>query len=158
MKSIASFTIDHLKLLPGLYVSRKDLVNNEVITTFDLRVCRPYHEAPLGTAGIHAVEHIAATYLRNDPKWGDKIIYFGPMGCRTGFYLIVAGDYNSLDIWPLVYNCFKSIESFTDSIPGNSKQECGNCLDMDLSEARRYARSYVNTLKDINVNQLIYPK
>ncbi len=157
MKKITSFTIDHTKLLPGLYVSRKDTIGDEVVTTFDLRLCKPNSGTELGTAEIHTIEHIAATHLRNDREWGNKIIYFGPMGCRTGFYFIAAGDYNSLDVWPLVCECFEYISHYDDYIPGASLKECGNYLDLDLSLARVCAKNYLEVLRDINVKQLVYP-
>ena len=107
MKKITSFTIDHNKLLPGVYVSRKDAVGNQVVTTFDLRMTRPNFEPVMNTAEMHTIEHLGATYLRNHETFGDKIIYFGPMGCRTGFYLLLAGEYTSLDIVPLVQEMFE---------------------------------------------------
>ena len=109
MQKITSFTIDHIKLLPGLYVSRKDKVGAQIVTTFDLRVTKPNDEPVMNTAEIHTIEHLAATYLRNDQEWKEKVLYFGPMGCRTGFYLLLIGDYNSLDIIGLVKDCFQYI-------------------------------------------------
>lgn len=120
MEKIASFTIDHLKLLPGVYVSRQDTVGTESLTTFDLRMTAPNREPVMNTAEMHAIEHLAATFLRNNPEWQDKIIYFGPMGCRTGFYLILAGDYTSSDVLPLIISTFEFIRDFEGDIPGAS--------------------------------------
>lgn len=158
MEKIASFTIDHTKLLPGIYVSRKDNVNGNVITTFDLRVTRPNYEPVMNTAEIHTIEHLAATYLRNHKEYKDKTIYFGPMGCRTGFYLLLAGDYESKDIVDLMVEMFKFISEFHDEVPGASAKDCGNYLDMNLPMARFVAKSYLkNVLLDIKEENLIYP-
>lgn len=147
MNKIESFKIDHTKLLPGVYVSRKDRVGNEVITTFDLRITRPNYEPVMGTAEMHTIEHLAATYLRNDPYWGHQILYFGPMGCRTGFYLIVAGDYNSENIIDLVEDCFRFVATFRGPVPGQSAAECGNYLDMNLPMARYWGAKYWRVLR-----------
>ena len=120
MEKIASFTIDHIKLQPGVYVSRKDRVGAETVTTFDLRITSPNEEPVMNTAELHAIEHLGATYLRNDPAWQDRVIYFGPMGCRTGFYLLLAGDLESADIVPLVKNCFNFLRDYQGTIPGAS--------------------------------------
>ncbi|MGI6070737.1 MAG: S-ribosylhomocysteine lyase, partial [Blautia sp.] len=132
MEKIASFTIDHIKLQPGLYVSRKDQVGSSVVTTFDIRMTSPNEEPVMNTAELHAIEHLAATYLRNDKDFGDKIVYFGPMGCRTGNYLLLIGDYESKDIVPLVTATFEFIRDFEGEIPGASPKDCGNYLDMNL--------------------------
>lgn len=159
MEKIASFTIDHTKLLPGIYVSRKDNVNGNVITTFDLRVTRPNYEPVMNTAEIHTIEHLAATYLRNHEKYKDKTIYFGPMGCRTGFYLLLAGDYQSKDILELVIEMFDFISKYDDEVPGASAKDCGNYLDMNLPMARYVAKKYVDeVLVNIEMNRLIYPE
>ena len=159
MKKITSFTIDHLKLVPGVYVSRKDPIGNEIITTFDLRMTSPNDEPVMNTAEMHAIEHLAATFLRNHEEYGPKIIYFGPMGCRTGFYLLLAGDYDSKDILPLMVELFQFIASFNDEVPGASAKDCGNYLDMNLPMARYLAQKY---LKDVLLNnteqQLYYPE
>ena len=126
MEKIASFTIDHIKLQPGLYVSRKDRIGAETITTFDLRLTNPNEEPVMNTAEIHATEHLAATFLRNDPQWKDRVIYFGPMGCRTGYYLLLAGDLESVDVLPLVTDCFRFIRDYRGDIPGASAKDCGN--------------------------------
>ena len=118
MEKITSFTIDHLRLLPGLYVSRKDTVGGQVVTTFDLRLTRPNYEPVMNTAEVHTIEHLAATYLRNDPQWKDRVLYVGPMGCRTGFYLLLAGDLSSWDILPLVSDCFRFVRDYRGEIPG----------------------------------------
>lgn len=158
MKQIASFTIDHLKLLPGIYVSRKDTVGKEVITTFDLRITRPNYEPVLNTAEIHTIEHLAATYLRNHPEFGSKIIYFGPMGCRTGFYLLLAGDYESKDIVPLIKEMFLFIRDFEGEVPGAAAINCGNYLDMNLPMAKYVAARYLKEILDcIDDSHLVYP-
>ena len=144
MQKITSFTIDHLRLVPGVYVSRKDPVGSEIITTFDLRMTSPNDEPVMNTAEMHAIEHLAATFLRNHAEFGPKIIYFGPMGCRTGFYLLLAGDYNSKDIVPLMIELFEFIANFYDEVPGASAQDCGNYLDMNLPMARYLAKKYLN--------------
>ena len=158
MEKITSFTIDHLKLLPGVYVSRKDQVVEHTLTTFDLRITRPNYEPVINTAELHAIEHLGATFLRNHPTWGDKIIYFGPMGCRTGFYLIVAGDVASSDILPLVKETFLFIKDYNGEIPGASAKDCGNYLDLNLPMANYVAKKYVDTLEHITKEQLVYPE
>lgn len=156
MEKIASFTIDHTKLFPGIYVSRKDNVNGNLITTFDLRVTRPNFEPVMNTAEIHTIEHLAATYLRNHKDYKDKTIYFGPMGCRTGFYLLLAGDYESKDIVELMVDMFTFISEFDDEVPGASARDCGNYLDMNLPMARYVAKKYLEKvllgIKDENLN------
>lgn len=144
MEKITSFTIDHIRLVPGVYVSRKDPIGNEIITTFDLRMTSPNDEPVMNTAEMHAIEHLAATFLRNHPVFGNKIIYFGPMGCRTGFYLLLAGDYCSEDIIELLKELFTFIAEFNDEIPGASAKDCGNYLDMNLPMARYLAKKYLN--------------
>ena len=158
MEKITSFTIDHIKLKPGLYVSRKDHVGSETITTFDLRITSPNDEPVMNTAEIHAMEHLAATYLRNDPEWKDKILYFGPMGCRTGFYLLVAGDLVSRDALDLVLNCFCFIAAYTGEIPGASARDCGNYLDMNLPMARYWSRRYIAMLENADDAHFVYPE
>lgn len=130
MEKIASFTIDHLKLLPGVYVSRKDKVGQQVITTFDIRMTRPNFEPVLNTAEVHTIEHLGATFLRNDSEFKDKTIYFGPMGCRTGFYMVLAGDYDSKDVVELVTRMFIFMKDFEGDVPGACAKDCGNYLDM----------------------------
>lgn len=159
MEKITSFTIDHLKLEPGIYVSRKDNVGEETITTFDLRLTNPNEEPVMNTAEIHTIEHLAATFLRNHAEFGKKTIYFGPMGCRTGFYLLLAGDYESRDIVPLVKEMFTFIRDFAGEVPGASAKDCGNYLDMNLPMANYVAAKYLKEVLDgITERQLIYPE
>lgn len=159
MDKIASFTIDHIKLEPGVYVSRKDTVGAEVITTFDLRMTSPNDEPVMNTAEMHTIEHLAATYLRNDALWKDKVIYFGPMGCRTGFYLLLAGDYTSQDIVPLMQKMYTFIKDFEGDVPGASPKDCGNYLDMNLPMAKYLAKGYLErTLLGIDKAHLVYPE
>lgn len=159
MEKIASFTIDHLKLLRGIYVSRKDKVAGGVVTTFDIRMTRPNFEPVMNTAEIHTIEHLAATFLRNHKEYGEKIVYFGPMGCRTGFYLLLAGDYQSKDIVPLVTEMFQFISTFDGDVPGASAKDCGNYLDMNLPMARYVANKFLDeVLTDIGEENLIYPQ
>ncbi len=158
MKQIASFTIDHMKLLRGVYVSRKDTVGEEVLTTFDIRMTRPNFEPVMNTAEIHTIEHLAATYLRNHPVYASKIIYFGPMCCRTGFYLILAGDYESKDIISLLIDMFDFIMKFEGEVPGAAAENCGNYLDMNLNMAKYLAKKFLTEiLTDIDDAHLIYP-
>ena len=159
MKKIASFTVNHLDLLPGIYVSRKDYVGKEVLTTFDLRMTAPNREPVMNTAELHTIEHLGATFLRNDPEYKDKVIYFGPMGCRTGFYLILAGDLASKDILPLITSTFEFIRDFNDEVPGAHPRDCGNYLDMNLPMANYIADRFLkNTLYQITDKNLIYPE
>lgn len=159
MKKIASFTIDHIRLLPGIYVSRKDNVNGSVITTFDIRMTGPNDEPVMNTAEVHAIEHLGATFLRNNKDWKDRVIYFGPMGCRTGFYLLLAGDYTSRDIVPLIKEMYAFIASYDGEIPGASPKDCGNYLDMNLPMARFLARRFLtDVLTDIPDSRLFYPE
>lgn len=158
MEKIASFTIDHIKLTPGLYVSRKDDINGITVTTFDIRITNPNEEPVMNTAEIHTLEHLAATFLRNHPIYQKKILYFGPMGCRTGFYLLLSGDHSSTDILPLIKELFVFMADFDGDIPGASAKDCGNFLDMNLAMAKYIARKYqrevlTNTLD----SQLFYP-
>ena len=161
MEKIASFTINHIKLQPGVYVSRKDKVGEGVVTTFDLRMTSPNEEPVMNTAEVHAIEHLGATFLRNHPEYKDKIVYFGPMGCRTGFYLLLAGDYESRQILPLVTEMYEFIAAFEGEIPGASPMDCGNYLDMNLPMATYWARRYLKVLKNIDSfpeSRLTYPQ
>ena len=158
MEKITSFTIDHIRLQPGLYVSRKDRVGRETVTTFDLRITKPNDEPVMNTAEAHAIEHLAATYLRNEPAWKDKVLYFGPMGCRTGFYLLLAGDYTSRDGVELVRDCFRFVRDFRGDVPGASAKDCGNYLDMNLPMANYWGARYAELLENIGENQLVYPE
>ena len=158
MKKIASFTVNHLTLKPGIYVSRKDHVGEEVLTTFDLRMTAPNLEPVMNTAEIHTIEHLGATYLRNHPQYADKTIYFGPMGCRTGFYLILAGDYESSDIVFLMTDMYQFISDYEGEIPGASPRDCGNYLDLNHGMAKYLADRYLKVLRNITPDRLVYPE
>lgn len=159
MEKIASFTIDHIKLKPGVYVSRKDVVGDQIITTFDLRMTSPNDEPVMNTAEVHTIEHLGATFLRNHKEFGTKTIYFGPMGCRTGFYLLLAGDYESKEIVPLITEMYTFIRDFHDEVPGASAKDCGNYLDMNLGMANWLAKRYLDeVLTNISEDRLIYPE
>ncbi len=157
MEKITSFTIDHILLRPGLYVSRQDKVGSQTVTTFDLRITDPNAEPVMNTAEIHTMEHLAATYLRNDPVWKDKVLYFGPMGCRTGFYLLLAGDLTSRDVLPLVLETFRFIRDFRGDVPGASAKDCGNYLDMNLPMANYWGDRYVRLLETAGDDRFVYP-
>ena len=159
MEKIASFSIDHLKLVPGLYVSRRDEVNGNPITTFDIRMTSPNDEPVMNTAEVHTLEHIGATFLRNHPDFKDKVLYFGPMGCRTGFYLLLAGQYQPEDIVGLIRDMFSYISGFEGEVPGAAARDCGNYLDMNLPMAKYVAKKYLqNVLIDIQDYQMYYPE
>ncbi len=158
MEKITSFTIDHIRLQPGLYVSRKDAVGDEIVTTFDLRLTKPNEEPVMNTAEVHTIEHLAATYLRNDPEWKSRVLYFGPMGCRTGFYLLLSGDYTSKEIVPLVLDCFRFIRDYRGEVPGASPRDCGNYLDMNLPMANYWGAKYAALLEAITPDRLVYPE
>lgn len=158
MEKIASFTVNHIALLPGIYVSRKDSVGDQTITTFDIRMTSPNDEPVMNTAEIHTIEHLGATFLRNHADYASRVIYFGPMGCRTGFYLLLAGDYESQDIVPLLTEMFTFIRDFKGEVPGASARDCGNYLDMNLGMANYLARKYLDeVLTNIGPERLIYP-
>ncbi len=156
MEKIASFTVDHMKLFPGLYVSRKDKVGSEIVTTFDLRMTRPNFEPVMNTAEIHCIEHLGATFLRNHPIWSEKTVYFGPMGCRTGFYVIFAGDLISEDVLPIITELFSFVAEFEGDVPGQDPVECGNYLDINLPMARYQGKRYLEVLKNITPDRLSY--
>lgn len=159
MKKIASFTVNHLKLKPGVYVSRKDKVGQNVVTTFDIRITRPNHEPVLNTAEVHTLEHLGATFLRNNKEYGSKIIYWGPMGCRTGFYLILSGDYKSSDIIDMLIETFRFMSEYEGEIPGAAAKDCGNYLDMNLPMAKYVAKKYLNeVLLKISDETMNYPQ
>ena len=159
MKKITSFTINHLLLQPGVYVSRMDPVGGTVVTTFDLRLTSPNEEPVMNTAEMHTIEHLAATFLRNHKDYGSKTVYFGPMGCRTGFYLLLTGDYESRDIVPLMIEMWEFIRDFEGDVPGASARDCGNYLDMNLPMAKYLAKRYLeNVLYDIKEDRLVYPE
>ncbi len=157
METIASFTVNHKRLMPGVYVSRKDSTGHDIVTTFDIRMTRPNYEPVMNTAEIHTIEHLGATFLRNHEQMGDKVIYFGPMGCRTGFYLILAGDYESEDIVPLLREMFEFIRTFDGEVPGASPEMCGNYLDMNLPMANYLADKFLDqVLTGITPDRLKY--
>ena len=159
MDKIPSFTINHNKLLRGIYVSRKDSVGGDVVTTFDIRMKEPNREPGLHNGSIHAMEHLAATYLRNDAEWRDKIIYWGPMGCLTGNYLLLKGDLCSRDILPLMRRTFRFIAEYEGEIPGAKPKDCGNYLLHDLPMARWEARKFLEeVLENITDANLEYPE
>lgn len=161
MEKIASFTIDHLRLIPGIYVSRKDAdpVKGGVVTTFDLRMTAPNREPVINTAPLHAIEHLGATFLRNDEEWRDRVLYFGPMGCRTGFYLLLFGDLESADIADLVRRMFEFMAAFEGEIPGARPEECGNWHDADMVGAKWWADRYLaNTLTKLDESNTVYPQ
>ena len=158
MEKITSFTIDHIKLQPGLYVSRQDSVGNEIVTTFDLRLTSPNEEPVMNTAEMHTIEHLAATYLRNEPAWKERVLYFGPMGCRTGFYLLLAGKYTSYDVLDLVKDTFRFVAEYRGEVPGASAKDCGNYLDMNLPMANYWGRKYSALLENADQTRLVYPE
>ena len=158
MGKVASFTVDHLRLLTGLYVSRVDQVCGHPVTTFDIRMTRPYAEPAMDTAGIHAIEHLGAAFLRSDPDWEDRIVYFGPMGCRTGFDLVLSGRHEPEEILDLIARMFRFIIDFEGDIPGATPAECGNCRDMNLNFAKFYARKYwAEVIMKPDPNRFHYP-
>ena len=159
MEKIASFTVNHLTLEPGLYVSRKDRMGAETVTTFDLRMTAPNREPVMNTAELHTIEHLAATFLRNHKEFGPKVIYWGPMGCRTGNYLLLGGDYESGDILPLMIEMFEFIRDYEGEIPGASARDCGNYLDMNLGMAKYLAGRYLEeVLYHMTPDRLAYPE
>ena len=158
MQKITSFTIDHIRLQTGLYVSRVDYAGSEAITTFDIRMTRPNTEPVMDTAAAHAFEHLGATWLRNNPEWQNKVLYFGPMGCRTGFYLLLAGKYESRKILPLMDGMFRFIAAYEGDIPGAAAKDCGNYLDLNLSMAKWHAEKYIReVLENPAEDRLNYP-
>ena len=160
MEKIASFTINHLKLLRGIYVSRVDtLPNGDVITTFDIRMKQPNREPAVSQSALHTIEHLAATYLRNQPEWKDKMIYWGPMGCCTGNYLLMSGKLTSKDILPLMQDTFRFIAEYEGSIPGATARDCGNYTLNNLPMAKWEARKYlIEVLENIKDENLEYPQ
>ena len=157
MEKIPSFTVDHLRLLPGVYVSRKDQIGDIVLTTFDVRMTAPNREPVMSTGVCHTLEHLIATYLRNDPVWASKDIYWGPMGCRTGFYLILAGDLQPMDIQQLLLGAYQFASDFEGLIPGADPKDCGNYSDMDLEGAKASARRFAGVLASLDDSTTIYP-
>ena len=158
MKKIPSFTVDHIHLLRGIYVSRQDQVGTEIVTTFDVRMKEPNREPALSPSAIHTMEHLAATFLRNHPVWADKIVYWGPMGCLTGNYLIVKGDLTSRDVLPLMIETFEFIANYEGEIPGATEHDCGNYLLMNLPMARWEAAKYLHEVLEVATEaNLVYP-
>ena len=158
MKKIPSFTIDHNQLLPGIYVSRKDNVGNDVVTTFDIRMKAPNREPALHPGALHTIEHLAATYLRNNEEWQNRIVYWGPMGCLTGNYLLMKGDMKSEGIVKLMIDTFEFVANYDGVVPGTEPQDCGNYLLHDLPMARYEAKQYLKVLKNIKPENLNYPE
>lgn len=159
MKKIPSFTIDHTRLEPGIFLSRKDTTpSGDVISTFDIRLTRPNREPAVDGAALHTIEHLAATFLRNHPQWADRVIYWGPMGCLTGSYLLLSGEFSSTDILPLMRETFEFIANFDGEIPGATPRDCGNYTYNNLDEARKVARRFlVDTLANPTHDNLNYP-
>ena len=159
MERIASFQVDHIRLNRGIYVSRIDEINGNYLTSFDIRMKLPNREPVINIAELHTMEHLGATFLRNHPVWKDKIVYFGPMGCRTGFYLILKGKLESKDIVELMKETFKFMAEFKGDVPGATAIECGNYLDQNLPMANFEAKKYLEeTLEKLNEENLNYPK
>ena len=158
MNKIASFTVNHLDLLTGVYVSRKDYIGDVCLTTFDLRFTRPNEEPPMDTPGIHSIEHLVATFLRNHAEWAEKTIYFGPMGCRTGCYLLLKGRLEPKDILDLIKRLWKFISTFEGEIPGAAAKDCGNYLDQNLPMARYEAKKYLEKMEKFTESNLAYPE
>lgn len=159
MDLIPSFSIDHTKIVPGIFISRQDAVGSEIITTYDIRVTRPNREPAIDVAAMHSLEHIIATFLRNDPEWKDEVIYWGPMGCLTGFYLILKGDRPSKEIYDIILRSFKSVEK-ADEVPGATPENCGNCLMHNLGMSKWYAARFADYLTENAGDPVIfeYPK
>lgn len=158
MKTIESFTIDHTRLKRGIYVSRRDTVGEQIITTFDIRMKEPNNETALTSASAHTIEHIGATFLRNHAAYADQILYFGPMGCLTGFYLLLNGDLTSQEIAPLINELFQHIADFSGNVPGATAVQCGNFTLMDLAAAKKDGKQYyLEVLQGIGTENLIYP-
>lgn len=159
MKKIPSFTIDHLHLLRGIYVSRKDMIGGEVVTTFDIRMKEPNREPALGQGALHTIEHLAATFLRNHPVWGERIVYWGPMGCLTGNYLLVRGDWQAEDMVEILTETFRFVADFEGEVPGATPKDCGNYLLHDLPmakwESEKYLREVLLVIKPENLH---YPQ
>ena len=158
MEKIASFTVSHIDLEPGVYVSRRDMVGSEPVTTFDIRMTSPNDEPVMDTAAVHCLEHLGATFLRNDPAWGDRTVYFGPMGCRTGFYLVVAGELEPADVVDVLTRFFTWASEFEGPVPGAAPSDCGNWLDINLPMARWEAKRFLDRcLGGIDEAHMVYP-
>jgi S-ribosylhomocysteine lyase len=157
MEKITSFQVDHLRLKPGVYVSRKDKFADVVLTTFDLRFKEPNEEPVMDQPALHTIEHLCATFLRSHKEWNPKVVYFGPMGCRTGFYMILEGDYKSTDVLPLLVEMFEWIENFRGEIPGASAAECGNWREQNIEMAKWECHRYAAIMKNPKKQNLEYP-
>jgi len=158
MERIASFQVDHIRLNRGIYVSRIDEINGNYLTSFDIRMKLPNREPVINIAELHTMEHLGATFLRNHSIWKEKIVYFGPMGCRTGFYLILKGKLESKDIVELMKELYKFMAEFKGDIPGATAVECGNYLDQNLPMANYEAKKYLEeTLQNLGEENLNYP-
>lgn len=157
MEKIPSFTVDHTKLLCGVYVSRQDRVGNEVVTTFDIRMKRPNMEPVIDVPALHTIEHLGATFLRNNTEWKDRVIYFGPMGCRTGNYLILKGDLKPMDIKPLLIELYSFMADYQGDIPGATAKDCGNYQSMDLNMGKYESKLFLEVLNSLNSQNTIYP-
>ena len=158
MEKIKSFTVNHLTLVPGIYESRRDPVGNSVVVTYDIRMIKPNVLPVMENAQLHTIEHLGATFLRNHTTYKDQIIYFGPMGCRTGFYLLVGGDIANEQLFVLIKDMFKFISMYDQEIPGTKEIECGNYLDHDLKKAKEIAENFLNDLYMIDDTSLVYPE
>lgn len=156
MDKIASFKVDHTKLEEGLYVSRIDNWKGVCLTTFDIRMKKPNKGDYLSTTAAHTIEHLGATFLRNDPRTSDSTVYFGPMGCRTGFYAVFFGELEPFDIDDIILDMFKYIENYEGTIPGQSEIECGNYKDLELSEAKKEAKAYIKVLTNLSEKNTVY--
>ncbi len=154
---VASFTIDHDKLLKGIYVSRKDHIGKETVTTFDVRIKRPNIEPAVEISAMHTLEHLIAVYLR-ESQWQDSIIYVGPMGCRTGMYIIFKGDLESIDVVEPIKKAFEYVVSFEGKVPATTSKECGNYLDHNLTIAKYESKIYLETLNNLKEENLVYPQ
>ncbi|MFA6506871.1 MAG: S-ribosylhomocysteine lyase [Treponemataceae bacterium] len=157
MEKIASFQVDHLRLKRGIFVSRRDRFGDTVVTTFDIRMKEPNREPVIDVPALHTLEHLGATFLRSHPIWNARTIYFGPMGCRTGLYAVLAGDYASVGVLPLIKEMFDWISAFTEDIPGAAPAECGNWRDQNLDMAKWEARRFLEVLRDPSAENLNYP-
>ena len=158
MEKIPSFTIDHVRLLRGVYVSRKDPVGGETATTFDVRMKEPNREPAMGQGAMHTLEHLGATFLRNDPEWRDRVLYWGPMGCLTGCYMILRGDLEPGDVADLLRRLFRFVAGFEGEVPGATERDCGNWLLHDLPMARGEARRYLAEVLDrLGPENTVYP-
>jgi S-ribosylhomocysteine lyase len=157
MEKIPSFSIDHNRLSRGIFVSRKDKVGGETVTTFDIRMKEPNREPVIDAGALHTIEHLAATYVRNDPEWKDRVVYWGPMGCQTGNYFLVRGDLESRDILPLMIRTFRFLADYDGEVPGAAPKDCGNWKLHDLAGAKAESLRYLETLEHATAANLVYP-